>query len=226
MQCVILAAGRGTRMGNLTDETPKPMLLVSGKPMLAHKINMLPDSVEEVVLVVGYKKEVIMEYFGSEWNGRKISYAEQVELNGTAGAIHLVKDMVHGRFLVTMGDDLYLKEDMERLMKHPLALLGYRTTNAASFGLVTLDEKGDLAKVVERPHDFSEGLVNTGAYVLNEDFFRYPPVRISETEFGLPQTLVLMGRDVSVKVEVTDRWLPVGNPEDLEIAERFLSLLQ
>lgn len=226
MQCVILAAGRGTRMGNLTDETPKPMLSVSGKPMLAHKINMLPDSIEEVVLVVGYRKEVITEYFGSEWNGRKISYAEQVELNGTAGAIHLVKDMVHGRFLVTMGDDLYLKEDMERLMKHPLALLGYRTTNASSFGLVTLDEKGDLAKVVERPHDFSEGLVNTGAYVLNEDFFRYSPVRISETEFGLPQTLVLMGQDVPVKVEVTDRWLPVGNPEDLQAAERFLSLLQ
>lgn len=225
MQCIILAAGRGTRMGNLTDETPKPMLLVSGLPILAHKINMLPESIEEIILVVGYKKEVIMDYFGSEWNGRKISYAEQTELNGTAGAIHLVKDMVQGEFLVTMGDDFYHREDMEKLMRSPLSLLGYETNDTASFGLVTIDENNHLVQVVERPHGFSDGLVNTGAYILNTDFFKYEPVKISDTEFGLPQTLVLMNQDSPVKVEVTRRWLPIGNPDDLVLAEQFLTSL-
>lgn len=225
MQCIILAAGRGTRMGDLTDETPKPMLRVSGLPILAHKINMLPESIKEIILVVGYKKEVIMDYFETEWNGRKISYAEQTELNGTAGAIHLVKDTVRGEFLVTMGDDFYHPEDMEKLMRSPLALLGYRTQEAASFGLVTVDENDNLIGVVERPHGFSDGLVNTGAYILNTDFFTYEPVRISDTEFGLPQTLVLMSQDSPVKVEVTQRWLPIGNPEDLILAERFLQSL-
>jgi bifunctional UDP-N-acetylglucosamine pyrophosphorylase/glucosamine-1-phosphate N-acetyltransferase len=225
MQCVILAAGRGTRMGELTNDIPKPMLPLLGAPMLAHKINMLPKSIEEVIVVVGYKKEIISEYFGTEWGGRKITYVEQTKLDGTAGAIHLVKDIVHDRFLVTMGDDLYHPDDIANIMRHPLALLGYYTQDAAAFGIVTLDDAGNLLGVVERPHGFTDGLVNTGAYVLNTDFFKYPPVKISETEFGLPQTLVVMSQESPVKVEVTQQWIPVGNPDDLVVAEQFLRTL-
>lgn len=225
MQCVILAAGRGTRMGELTNDTPKPMLSVLGLPVLAHKINMLPDVIEEVILVVGYKKEIIIDYFGTQWKGRKITYVEQTELNGTAGAIHLVKDIVRARFLVTMGDDLYHPDDIVKIMQYPLALLGYYTQDASSFGLVTIDEYNNLLGVVERPHELGEGLVNTGAYVLNMDFFTYAPVSISATEFGLPQTLVVMSQNSPVKVEMTQTWLPVGNPDDLVLAEQFLSAL-
>ncbi|MDD5083657.1 MAG: sugar phosphate nucleotidyltransferase [Candidatus Moranbacteria bacterium] len=226
MQCVILAAGRGTRMGELTKELPKPMIEVLGLPILAHKIDMLPASFHEVILVVGYRKEVITEYFGDEWNGRTITYVEQRELNGTAGAVHFVKDLVYDRFLVTMGDDIYATEDIEKLMQHPLALLGYYTQDAASFGLVTIDDANHLMGVVERPHRLGEGLVNTGAYILNTDFFSYPPVPISETEFGLPQTLVKMSLDYPVMVEVTTRWLPFGNPNDVALAERLLAAKQ
>lgn len=222
MQCVILAAGRGTRMGELTDDIPKPMLSVLDMPVLAHKIRMLPKIIEEVILVVGYKKEIIKEYFGTKWQGRKIAYVEQTELNGTAGAIHLVKNIVRGRFLVTMGDDLYHPDDIEKIMQHSLALLGYYTQDASSFGLVTIDDENNLVGVVERPHALGEGLVNTGAYVLNTDFFKYPPVKISDTEFGLPQTLVIMSQESPVKVEMTQKWLPVGNPDDLVLAEQFL----
>lgn len=226
MQCVILVAGRGTRMGELTDTIPKPMLPVSGLPLLAHKIRMLPETIEEIILVVGYKKEVIIEYFGTAWEGRKITYVDQTKLDGTAGAIYLVKDLIKGEFLVTMGDDFYHPEDIASLMQHPLSLLGYHTHNAAAFGIVTVDAEQHLLGVVERPHGFTEGLVNTGAYVLNQDFFKYPPVKISETEYGLPQTLVLMSQDTPVKVEVTKRWLPIGNPNDLVLAEQFLAMLK
>ncbi len=225
MQCVILAAGRGTRMGELTNDIPKPMVSVLGEPLLAHKIRMLPENIDEVILIVGYKKDIIIGYFGDTWEGRNIRYVEQTVLNGTAGAIHLVKDIVRGKFLVTMGDDLYLLDDIEKIMRHPLALLGYRTQNAASFGIVTVDKDSNLIEVVERPHGFVEGLVNTGAYILNTDFFKYSPVAISETEYGLPQTLVVMSRDYPVKVEVTTQWLPVGNPGDVVLAEQFLSVL-
>jgi bifunctional UDP-N-acetylglucosamine pyrophosphorylase/glucosamine-1-phosphate N-acetyltransferase len=225
MLCVILAAGRGTRMGELTNDIPKPMVSVLGEPLLAHKIRMLPESIDEVILIVGYKKDIIIGYFGAEWEGRTITYVEQTQLNGTAGAIHLVKDIVHGTFLVTMGDDLYHPDDIEKIMQHSLALLGYHIKNAASFGIVTVNEKNNLVGVVERPHGFTEGLVNTGAYVLNADFFKYDLVKISETEYGLPQTLVVMSQDYPVKVEVTKKWLPVGNPDDIISAEQFLKTL-
>lgn len=198
------------------------MICVLGLPLLAHKIRLLPEGVEEVILVVGYKKEIIQDYFGTKWNGKKITYVEQTELNGTAGAIYLVKDIVRERFLVTMGDDLYHPDDIEKIMHYPLALLGYHTQDASAFGLVTVDERHHLAGVVERPHELGEGLVNTGAYVLSTDFFTYPPVKISETEYGLPQTLVVMGQKHPVQVKVTRRWLPVGNPQDLALAEQFL----
>lgn len=225
MQCIILVAGKGTRMGELTRETPKPMLPLFGVPILAHKIKMLPETIEEVILIVGYKKETIISYFGDVWNGRKITYVEQTDLNGTAGAIHQVKHLILGPFLVLMGDDLYHPKDIERLMHYPLALLAYETNQAEQFGLVTIDGQSNLLNVVERPHNFTEGLVNTGAYILTSDFFNYRPVQISETEYGLPQTLALMCNDASVKVIVTDSWMPIGKPDDLPVAEQYLHTL-
>jgi NDP-sugar pyrophosphorylase family protein len=213
-------------MGALTNDVPKPMIPILGLPLLAHKINMLPKIIEEIVLVVGYKKENIIQYFGTQWNGRTITYVEQTDLNGTAGAIHLVKDKVRGKFLVTMGDDLYSPDDMIKISQHSLALLSYYTRNASQFGLVTINEQHNLLAVVERPHALGEGLVNTGAYVLNEDFFKYPPVKISETEYGLPQTLVAMGQDRPIRVEVTKTWLPINSPDYLILAERFLLALE
>lgn len=209
-------------MGDLTDVKPKSMLEVSGIPVLAHKIKMLPRSIEEVILVVGYKREYIIEYFGEEWDGRKIRYATQEKLDGTAGAIHMVKDMLHDRFLVTMGDDLYHTEDLERMLQYPLAILGYYVEDASQFGIMTKDENGNLKDVVERPHGFKDGLVNTGAYVLDMRFFEYKPVQITEREFGLPQTLAIMAKDIPVKVEEATRWHPVGNPDELRRAEEFL----
>jgi len=222
MQSVILAAGKGTRMGELTKDTPKPMLRVQGKPLLEHHLGFLPDAVDEVIFVIGYLGEQIRAYFGDEWQGRKIRYVEQLELNGTAGAIHQVKDLIHGKFLVTMGDDFYVKEDLERLAAYPLAILGRRFDDAAAFGIMTKDENDNLLAVVERPHGFVSGLVNTAAYALTPEFFTYELVRISETEYGLPQTLAVMAKDVPVKVVEANGWCPVGKPEDIAVAERFI----
>ncbi|KKQ79283.1 MAG: hypothetical protein UT03_C0063G0001, partial [Candidatus Moranbacteria bacterium GW2011_GWD2_38_7] len=64
MQIVILAAGRGTRMKDLTDNVPKPMLQINGKPILAYKLEALPEEIDEVIFVVGYFGNQIQQYFG------------------------------------------------------------------------------------------------------------------------------------------------------------------
>lgn len=128
MQCVILAAGRGVRMGELTDRVPKPMLTIQGKPKLAHTIEQLPQEVSEVILVIGYLGDQIRSFFGEEYDGRKIRYVEQPEFNGTGGAVDLVKNMVNGKFLVVMGDDLYLKRDLEKLLQKIWQYLRLRRT--------------------------------------------------------------------------------------------------
>ena len=72
MQAVILVAGKGTRMRGLTEAVPKPMLPLCGEPILAHKLRHLPEAIDEVVLVTGYLAPVIEDYFGTQWDGRRI----------------------------------------------------------------------------------------------------------------------------------------------------------
>ena len=222
MQAVILAAGKGTRMGALTEHTPKPMLPLLGRPMLAWRIDMLPEEIDEVILIVGYLREQIESYFGDVWHGRRIRYAVQETLDGSGGAAHLVKDMVKGAFLITNGDDLYLESDLKRLMRSAPAVLGLTVNHAESYGLLEADAEGNLFDIIERPHGRKSGVVNVGAYMLIPEFFEYPLVPVTETEFGLPQTLASMKEDTAIRVVVAEAWQPVGTPEDRVLGEEFL----
>lgn len=226
MQVVILAAGRGTRMKNLTDEIPKPMLIIKNKPILEHKLNALPDEIDEIIFVVGYRRGKIEEYFGDNFKGKKITYVVQENLNGTGGAVHLVRDLVGDRFLVMMGDDLYHREDIKNILKYDRAILACETDNPAQFGVFKVDKLGHLLEIVEKPINPPSNLINTGLYALTKDFFGYDLVPISETEFGLPQTIVKMAKDFPVKIIKTDKWFPIGNPEDLERAEKIVEMFE
>ncbi len=220
MQAVILAAGRGVRMGKLTEDTPKPMLHIRGIPKLVYTLRALPNEVTEVIFVVGYLGEQIREYFGDTFEGKKIRYAEQEELNGTGGAMHLVRNLVRGKFLVIMGDDLYLKEDLEKLIDYDFAVLACEMVDSSQFGVLQVDVNGGLVGILEKPHDPDMKLVNTGAYMLSESFFGYPLVPISETEYGLPQTLMSMRGEHETAVETTKTWFPIGTPEALDEAQK------
>jgi bifunctional UDP-N-acetylglucosamine pyrophosphorylase/glucosamine-1-phosphate N-acetyltransferase len=220
MKVIILAAGLGTRMKDLTKDTPKPMLPIQGKPKLAYTLEILPEEITEVIFIVGYLQEQIREFFGEEYAGKKIKYIVQEKLNGTAGAVALAKDEIGSeKVLVMMGDDLYNRKDLEKILQYEQALLAYETDEAEQFGLVDTDKDGYLTAVVEKPHNKTKGLVNTAAYVLSPEYFNTPLVAISETEFGLPQTLVKMYPEHKTKVVRTTKWLPIGSPEDLEIAQ-------
>lgn len=223
MQAVILAAGRGTRMGALTENIPKPMVPILGRPLLEWKINALPENITEVIVTIGYLGEQIRSYFGTEWQGKKMTYVEQTVLNGTGGSIHAVKEHLEEQFLVTMGDDLYVTEDLENLTKLSYGILGLHTKEAEKFGILKVNENNELLAVTERPHGQREGFINTGGYMLCKDFFAVPLIAISETEFGLPQTLAQLAETVSIPVLTVTDWQPVGCPEDIPQAEAFIT---
>lgn len=222
MQAVILAAGRGTRMRNLTDDVPKPMLKVKGKPILEYKLMALPQEIDEVIFIVGYKKGKIEEYFGNEFQGKRIVYVIQENLNGTGGAVHLVKDLVKDKFLVMMGDDLYHPDDISDILKYDNAVLSIEVENPSSFGVFDIDKDNNLINIIEKPVNPPSNLICTGLYVLGKEFFEYDLVPISETEFGLPQTIVKMAKDYPVKIVKARGWHPIGNPDDLAEAGKVL----
>ena len=106
---VLLAAGRGTRMKNLTEEIPKPMLPVAGRPLLEHIVIALRSAgIERFVVIVGYQRERIESHFGDGAAfGVAIAYREQTVRDGTARALLLARDAAEsGPFLLGWGDIL------------------------------------------------------------------------------------------------------------------------
>src|SRR6266498_2430669 len=119
MKAVILAAGKGTRMKELTDELPKPMLQVHGKPILEHLLNgLLGAGIREVFIVTGYKAEALESHFGEgqKW-GARIVYGRQLVQDGTGKAPELARDFVGSdNFLLTYGDILVKPETYPQMI--------------------------------------------------------------------------------------------------------------
>lgn len=222
-QALLMAAGRGKRLRPLTDDRPKPMVQVGGRPILEWTLNSLPDSVEEVVVVVGYRKDQIINHFGDLWNGRRIRYVEQKELKGTGHVVHVAEPLLAERFMVLNGDDLYCKQDLEQLTESHLSILGLKVENNGRFGLLSIDGEGCLSSATDDKPQGNSGIINIGAYVLNRDFLSYDLVPIGDgTEYGLPQTIGVMAHDYRIRVVTAQDWLPVGFPEDIDKADAWL----
>ncbi|MBI4079795.1 nucleotidyltransferase family protein [Candidatus Kaiserbacteria bacterium] len=235
MQCVILAAGRGTRMDELTTATPKPMLPIAGKPLLEYKIEALPEGFDEVILIVGYLKDVIKRHFGSRYGDKTVRYVEQSELNGTAGALWAAKDLLHDRFLVMMGDDIYAREDIEACVEKENAwvLLVQELPEMHRAGYVSLDEEGRISGIVESSIEDTErlepGLASTNLYVLDTRLFSCPllPKHVGSLEYGLPQTVVNAAHILGIPFEpvFTNQWIQITSPKDLIAAAEMLKRL-
>ncbi len=223
MQAVILAAGRGTRMKELTEGTPKPMLRVDGVTLLHHKLAELPELVDEVIFIIGYHGEKIREAFGDSYEGRKISYVEQKELNGTAGALWAAKDLLTDRFLVMMGDDLYSKEDVISVAETPdWAILVSPTEHMASGGRVIVED-GKVVRIEEGDYTGQAGLMNTNMFALDTRVFEYPmvPKSAGSSEYGLPQTVLPAAVSAGISLHALNAtfWYQITSPEDLTGAE-------
>lgn len=224
IQAVILAAGRGTRMAPLNSGLPKPMLPVNGKTLIEHKIHQLPDEVNEVVLVVGHLSDKIRDYFGDQYNGRKITYVVQEVLNGTGGALWCARDVLHNRFIVMMGDDLYAKEDVVKCLEYPWSLLVSKSYAAFNGGDIALDSQSNFKDINEGQHEIGEHYINAALYVLNKEIFSYPLVAMPNGEYSLPHTLLQVAKDIPVKAIEATFWVQVSNPADLPKAEARLKL--
>ena len=222
MQAVVLAAGEGIRLRPLTDNIPKCLLKVGKKTILEHTLSQLPPEIKEIIIVVGRHKNQIKDKIGTSFTGRRIRYVGQTEKLGTGHALSICKDILDdGKFLVMMGDDLYIRKDIVNCLRNDLCLLAQKMESPERFGVLKV-ENGILKDVVESPK-FSVGtFVNCGIYVLDKRIFNYPLVPIGEGEYGLPQTIVKMAFEHPVKIERATFWMPINTIQDLKQANKYL----
>lgn len=249
MKGVILAAGKGTRMGTLTDQVPKPMLRVQGRPILEHILRgFVAVGLTEVCIVTGWRAEVIEDYLGNGASlGVRLHYARQTVQDGTGKAPELARDFVGpDPFLLTYGDILVKPDTYHRILQ--------RFAEGKFSGLVTVTEGEDVTKgglnffddafcltqLVEKPNRSeierlqAEGRLKPGQPVwYNAGIYLFRPVLFDFTtrlqksprgEYELTDAICAMiasgHRMAGLKIE--GRWVDVRDPGVLASLEQGL----
>ena len=223
MQTVILAAGRGTRMGALTNTLPKPMLPVAGRPLVAHTVDAAIEAgATRIVLVVGYESAAVKAYFESDTFGVPVSFVQQAEQRGTGDAVRsAVSHLKSGPFVVLNGDGLYDHESLSHLYEVGPAVGSYRVPNPETYGVLRTD--GDcVTGIVEKPAEPLSDLINTGAYAFPAAAREWLDVGESERgEIELTDVLQRACDHATVRPVPFQRWLDVGRPWELLAANEW-----
>ena len=229
MKAVILAAGKGTRMGPLTESKPKVMLPIANKPLLEHIIVILNAvGIREFLIVIGYGKDRIKEYFkdGSRF-GVKIDYIDQPQQKGTADAISVVRNSIDGRFLVTNGDVLAGISDIKRILnaKGDAVLAAKKVSAPQEYGILYI--KGNkVEKIVEKPRKSESDLANAGIYVFSPSIFEAIDDTKPSTrgEYEITESIqLLIDSGKKAGYVSLDKWQDIGFPWHLlEANEKVL----
>lgn len=216
MKAVIFAAGRGNRLRPLTDNLPKPLVSVCGRPILSYVMESLPERIGEIHIVTGYLGHKIKNYLGDFYHGRKIFYHEQHYLNGTGGAFEIIKHLLDDKVLILNADDIYDASDLLRLVNCPgLAILGLSKFGTDQNAMRV--EDGFLCEFVSIVN--SEYIKNAGAYLLDAFVKDMKMIEISvrgNYELSLPHSLVELSKMNKIKVILAKKWSPIGTPEELD----------
>ncbi|WP_066414402.1 sugar phosphate nucleotidyltransferase [Halorubrum aethiopicum] len=227
MDAVIPAAGRGSRLGELTDDRPKGLVEVAGRPLLAHVLETSVEAgADELVVIVGYEAGRIVDRFGDAFEGVPITYVHQRERKGLGHAVLQAEPHVDGTFLLVNGDNVFAEsvEPAVAAVEGADAVLAVEETSPAvarTTGVIETDEAGRVKGIVEKPDDPSSTLVTTGCYVLPEDVFHACALcrPSAEGEYQLSEAvglLVRAGYDVAT-VRLGER-VNVNAPADVERA--------
>jgi mannose-1-phosphate guanylyltransferase len=225
MKAVILAGGLGKRLRPLTNERPKPMIEVLNIPIIEWQIKWFKKyRIDEIIICVGYLKELIMNYIGSGRKfGVRVDYAVEEEPLGTGGALKnserlLDNSSENGFFLIN--GDILTNLDPNRLhngQSAALALVPLRSP----FGVVELDKNSDVLGFVEKPQ-IKDRWINAGVYHFTKEVFKYLP----ENGNIEVTTLPLMAKEKKLKAITYENsfWRSIDSHKDIEEAGKELQV--
>ncbi len=232
-KAVLLAAGRGTRMGELTDDLPKPMLRVHGKPVLQHILEGLREAgIARFLIVVGYRADAVMDFFGDgACFGTRIEYATQVVQDGTGRVVDLARDFAASDpFILSYGDILVNPANYKRLAApaddQEAIISVKRNEDVSKGGAVFVNERFELTDLREKPKrgEPTSSWYNAGIYTFRPSIFDFTARlgRSPRGEYELTdaiRALALSGRKVQA-IELEGDWADVRDPGVLAALNR------
>jgi UDP-N-acetylglucosamine diphosphorylase / glucose-1-phosphate thymidylyltransferase / UDP-N-acetylgalactosamine diphosphorylase / glucosamine-1-phosphate N-acetyltransferase / galactosamine-1-phosphate N-acetyltransferase len=226
-KAVLLAAGKGTRMKELTNDIPKPMLEVRGKPILLHIVEGLAAAgVTDVLIVVGYRADVVQSFFGDGSKfGVRVSYVTQVKQDGTGRVVELAKDFAgQDAFVLSYGDILIDPANYQRLVQpgdaEGLVSVKHNEGEIAKGGCVVVNDRFELTDLIEKPAGKAPSpWYNAGVYSFRPSIFEFTAkLQLSPRgEYELTDAIRDLGQSGRVVkvIELTGDWADVRDPEVL-----------
>jgi len=240
MKAVILAAGEGKRLRPITSTRPKPLIPIAGKPLLEHTIlGLKAAGIDEVLLIVGYKEQLIKDYFGDGIDkfNIKIEYITQEEYLGTAHAAGYAKDFVKDDTILMMYGDILVdpiifKELVEKFhdSKTEGLISLIEVSNPQEFGIITLNSNGYVEKITEKPSpELNLGnLANAGIFIFDSLIFK--AIEMTEKsvrdEYEFTDSMELLINQLNGKIigyTIKEYfWSDIGLPWQLLDANNFI----
>jgi glucose-1-phosphate thymidylyltransferase len=232
VKAVVLAAGEGTRLRTLTDDKPKPLVEIDGKPILERCFETLASvGAEEFVVVVGYMADEIRERYGDEYNDIPVTYARQDQRKGLAHALMQAEQHVDNSFLLMHGDNVFDPSTHDDLhtAAHSEAdatlLVEEVPVERARNSAVVVTEGDRVVDVVERDDHPPSRFAVVGFYSLPLSIFdacrRTEPSQRGEYELG--DALALLSNDIDVRaVRLDGERVNVNTTKDIERAESIV----
>jgi D-glycero-alpha-D-manno-heptose 1-phosphate guanylyltransferase len=230
-EAIILAGGKGSRLKDLTQKTPKPMMLVDGKPFLEIIFHyLIQQNINRVILSVGHYHKKIINYFGEKYKSINIVYNIENAPLGTGGAIlNSMNKAYNEDIFVINGDTLFninLKNlsDLHYISKSKLTIALKKKSRTERFGKISLDEKNLISKVSEKKNKGS-GLINGGVYLINKSLFNS---RDYGKSFSFEYEILekISSSDCFRGLVFDDLFYDIGTPADLKKAQVVLKKIK
>ena len=175
MKALIPAAGQGVRLKPHTLTRPKPMIFVAGKPIIGHILDNLKGILDEIVIIVGYMKDKLIDYVDANYSDTfKIEYVEQTEILGLGHAVYQGKAQIgDSPVLITLGDEFFGMSYKDMMAEHNRLLpaagtLGVkRVPNPTHYGVVE-ETSGVVTKLIEKPEHPTTDMAVAGVYLIED----------------------------------------------------------
>ena len=218
---LLMAGGRGSRLRPITDDCPKPLLPINGKPILEIILEQCIDSgIRNFYISVHFLAEKIINYFGdgSKWNV-KIKYLREDLPLGTAGSLKLIQDDLKHSLILINGDVL-TKTNFQNVLNYhsknnaEITICAREQILSSPYGVIEV-EGISFKSMIEKPN-FRQ-LVNAGIYVLNPSVISY----VLEKEYLDMPELIMLTKERKKNIivyPVHEYWLDIGKPEALDKA--------